>query len=66
MSYFVSREEMLWEIKKSVDAIFTAVATCLSDDEKKFIRDYRKKLSLEERWNRRPRQDAVFKILVRK
>ena len=36
MSYFVSRGELLYEIEKAVDAIFKAVATCLSDEEKKF------------------------------
>jgi hypothetical protein len=36
MSYFVSREELLSEIEKSVDAIFSAVATCLFNEDKKF------------------------------
>ena len=36
MSYFVSRGELLYEINKAVDAIFSAVATCLSDEDKKF------------------------------
>lgn len=40
MSYFVSRDELLWEINRAVDHIFSAVATCLSDEDKKFTRKF--------------------------
>lgn len=38
MSYFVSREELLDEINKAVDAVFSAVARMFSEEDKKFNR----------------------------
>ena len=40
MSYFVSRDELLFEINRAVDHIFSAVATCLSDEDKKFTKKF--------------------------
>lgn len=40
MSYFVSRDELLWEIQRAVDNMFSAVSTCLSDEDKKFNRKF--------------------------
>lgn len=36
MNYFVSREELLSEIEKAVDAVFSAVARTFSDKDREF------------------------------
>lgn len=38
MSYFVTKEELLSEIEKAVDAVFTAVARLFSDEDERFNR----------------------------